>query len=150
MARTSNFWIRWTSDGKEHVELNQEAALAQLLKDEILFCNCRYHSMFQNGKSEGETIVLFVVTNDIFAWGTADAENLTTSELPELFDAYEKNPKWGSTIWACKKRNEQPQHPIKLYLIKDNLWTTELEKLPENYYDRACRNAHLKKLYEIS
>jgi len=114
---------------------DEENALSALLKDGILFCNERNYSSTPGGPSEGLTIVLFVICNDIFAWGCADAEDLPISELENLYKMWLKNNKWGSTKWCCIRRKEKPQRPAVELMKKDGAWDDELECLSENRYD---------------
>lgn len=115
-------------DGKE--ECDDELAIAYLLKNEGLFCN--------NAK-EPETLCLYVNCSDVFAWACSDAENITTDEILSLYKEVVKNPKWGSTIWVCLKRQEQPQKPIVDDMKKEGFWTDELESLPKNRMDEFIR-----------
>lgn len=111
---------------------DEESALAQLLEDNILFCNSREYNDLFGGK--GETIVLFVNCNDVFAWGCADAEDIKLEELPNLYRLWLENKRWGSTKWVCQKRNEKPQEPIENDMKKEGVWDEKMEALPENYY----------------
>jgi hypothetical protein len=134
-------------DGEEYC--NDEKALALMLLDDVLFCNSRYYSMEKDGKSEGHTIVLFIICNDIFAWGCADAEELNdTDEISKLYKMWLKDKKWGATKYCCFKRNEKPQHPIAEAMKKDGSWDDEMEKLPLNCYDEYCRKEREKKKNE--
>ncbi len=120
-------------NGKE--ECNEELALSILLKNDMLFCNERQYTEYNDKAILGSTIVLFVICNDIFAWGCADAEDLPLSELPNLYKMWEKDPKWGTAKWCCFRRKEKPQGPVAEAMKKHGSWDDELEKLPENYYD---------------
>ncbi len=115
-------------NGKE--ECDDELAIAYLLKNKVLFCN--------NAK-DPETICLYVNCSDVFAWGCSDAENITTDEILYLYKEVKKNPRWGSTIWVCLKRNEQPQDPIVADMKKEGFWTEQLESLPKNKVDEFVR-----------
>jgi hypothetical protein len=111
-------------DGVE--ECYEEQVLAYLLEQDVLFAN---HA------KEPRTICLYVNCSDIFAWAYSDAESITLDELLPLYKLVIENPKWGSTIWICLKRNEQPQNPIIRDMKKDGVWTEELEALPKNRLD---------------
>ena len=118
---------------------NEEEMLAKLLQEGILFCNSRKYLDLDDKTVNPETIVLFVNCNDVFAWGCADAESLTLEELPGLFKLFEVCDITASTIWVCKKRKEKPQAPVVDWLKEHNGWDAELEALPENQYDKRCR-----------
>jgi hypothetical protein len=133
--------VFFTIDGKEYC--NDELALSILLKNDVLFCNQRYYSQKSDGKSEGSTIVLFVICNDIFAWACADAEDLPCSEIPKLYRMWEKDKIYGPSKWCCVRRNEKPQKPVIECMKKEGVWDDTMEKLPDNSYDLQW-----KKLYE--
>lgn len=120
----------FTIDGVEHCA--HEVALADLLRDEVVFCN---HRLFDpdtwckpSGRTEGPTVVLFVIANDVFAWACADAECFTTEDIGPLWRAH-KEGKWGVIKWLCRKRGMQPQKPIVTDMKADGAWTDEMEQL---------------------
>lgn len=130
-------------DGKEIC--NTEKALSILLAKRILFCNTREYidreydyKLNEDGSVkkaiptnkytiEEETIVLFVNCNDLFYWGCADAESITVDEVPELYRTWKKEGCVDK--WCCKKRNMQPQEPIKEQMKKDGKWESWMDKL---------------------
>jgi len=128
---------------EEKEYFDDELALSVLLKDGILFCNSREY--YYNGKKDGETIVLFVICNDVFAWGCADAEDLLTSEIENLYNLHMKDKKCGAIKWCCIKRNEKPQYPMVKWMEENGSWDEVLENLPENYYDKMCREEMILK-----
>lgn len=123
----------------------KNSPLLSLLIDGVLFCNSREFvepKIFANdsnaGKTREATVVLFVICNDVFAWGCADAESFTTADIEPLYRAHIANKTWGSTIWCLKKRNEQPQLPVKKAMQKDGAWSDDLDALSENRYDKRA------------
>ena len=134
--------------GKEDDEkaFEKDKALAYLLEKEVLFSNTRpyienpYDPIEERVLSESSTIVIFVNCNDVFAWGCADAETITggdnadfeTNELYRLTSYVINNEKWGSTKFACWKRNLQPQKPVIDDMKKDEVWDDFIESLPKN------------------
>lgn len=52
-----------------------------------------------------------------------------------VFDNNEEDRRWGFIEWACKKRNEQPQHAIVLEMKRDGAWSENMESLPPNEVD---------------
>lgn len=104
--------------GDDHFDSNE--AVAQLLDAEILFV----------GTSRGHT-TLYVICNDLFAWGLADAEPFSTADIPDLYSAW-KSGEWGVEKWCCKRRNMQPQPPVKRSMIEDGAWDESMESLPQN------------------
>lgn len=117
----------------------EERALVSLLLDEVLFANSRKFLDMDtsvgppyslDGKPREETIVLFVICNDLFYWGCADCECIKMSELPELYRLHSANRAWGSQKWCCLKRKLRPQVPIVTSMKSDGYWDDELEALP--------------------
>jgi hypothetical protein len=80
---------------------------------------------------------LSVVCSDVFAWGCADAEPIDGDEesLTELARYMMENAKWGSTQWACKKRNQQPQAPVAEAMKREGAWPKFMDCLLPNKYD---------------
>lgn len=116
-----------------------ERAIAILMLDEVLFANSRKFLGMDmsvgppyslDGKPREETLVLFVICNDLFYWACADCEPLKLSELPELYQLHMQNRTWGSSRWCCRKRNLRPQVPIIEAMKRDGYWDAELEALP--------------------
>ena len=111
---------------------DEEAALIKLLQEEVCFFGSFWHPdkhMKEKGAYLG--IGVFVNCNDLFYWACADGESLDDSDVEYLYRCYLTNNNWGGSIWACKKRNLQPQVPMKKDMIKDGVWTDELEALPK-------------------
>lgn len=83
-----------------------------------------------------EQFCIFLNMNDMFAWGCADAEEITHDELKDVYTHFEKNPEWGPVIWASKKRRQLPQQPVIDMMIKDGVdieaLTKEIEELKRN------------------
>lgn len=102
--------------------INEEMALAVLLKEEVLFSNT----------GSDKTIVLYVNCNDVFMWGCADAEDITTDQIESLYNLHFENKKWGTMKWACINRNLQPQSPIVRDMKIDKYWDDILEGLRPN------------------
>lgn len=65
---------------------DEESAIAELLFSDILFANSRRYLCI-DGSEQPETIVLFVLCNDLFGGG-ADAEQITREEIRPLYEAY--------------------------------------------------------------
>jgi hypothetical protein len=67
-------------------------------------------------------ITVHVNCNDVFAWGCADSEDVTFSEINQLYSMWKKDPIWGSAIWCIKKRNQPPQEPVKQEIMEAGIW----------------------------
>lgn len=141
--------IFWNYKGT--LMVNEEKALAQLLLDDVLFCNERNTATrpFKTEKnaegqhiivgsddtkpwevSDESTTVLYVNCNDLFYWGTADAESLPNDQIGKLYLLHKENDKWGASKWCCLQRKLRPQVPIVEDMKKDGYWDAELEALP--------------------
>lgn len=113
---------------------NEELALAVLLANQVVFLN----NAKLSPNSDVWNTVVYVNCNDVFLWGCADAESISNSdgeegsEIIELYRMWKENPTYGPIKWACKKRNLQPQKPLKKMMIKDGHWDSELEALTPN------------------
>lgn len=116
---------------------NEELAISRMLAGDVFMLN---NIPCEDGSGKNTTC-LYVLCNDVFAWGYADAEPIKNndwkepSEIIDLYRLWKENKLWGSTQWVCLKRNQQPQAPIKKRMIEDGAWNEQLENLPENYYD---------------
>lgn len=110
-------------EGKEVCVENM--ALARLLIDDIVFVN----------ELSGETTVIFVIANDIFAWGCSDAESLLNDEIPDLYKMHMANKEWGAAKWCCLKRKQKPQPRVEKAMRDSGAWDDAMEALPANTMD---------------
>lgn len=118
-------------DGKrpdaDQDDFNVSYAVAELLLDE---------RMFVNTHQKDETLVVYVLCNDVFMWGCADAEAITTLDIEPLWRAWRAHPRYGSDAFCCKHRGVQPQPPLKNLMQAAGCWDAELEALPPNPADK--------------
>lgn len=128
--------IIYEFDGKEECD---EEVLSILLHEGILFCNSREFIDPWSQEKES-TVVLFVLCNDLFAWGCADAESFTTTDILPLYKHYLTHKTWGSAKWCCIKRNEKPQRPVEKLMREAGVWDEVMESLPPNHYDKMRAN----------
>lgn len=112
-----SYYFFTMDDGKE--VCHDERALAKLLIEGVLFCSSGRH-----------TVVLYVLCNDLFYCGCADAENLPMSEIGTLLKMHLKDNTWGVSKWCCRQRKLRPQVPIVEEMKKLGVWDDELEALP--------------------
>lgn len=120
-------------------EFEPEMALAHLLMNGVVFLNSHWWHK-EADKDLRDTVACFVNCNDVFAWASADGEELPLEKLESLYRLWKANPKWGSDKWCCLQRNEQPQKPIKEAMQKEGYWDAELEALQENAYWASLRS----------
>ena len=121
-------------DNEEYFDV--EDALVEMLKAGLLFANSRQYNenWDKNGPVElspGETIVLFLNCNDVFAWGCADAEPVAYNEVQELYTMW-KADEYGDMKWVCKKRNMRPQRAWVARIKERGHWDEFFEALPDN------------------
>lgn len=132
----------WNNKPKYSSYFDEELALAELLKEGVVFCNSMDY-MYDNKKA-GHTIVLFVNCNDIFAWALADGEDLPLEELKNLYSMWKEDNRWGPAKWCCKRRNERPQGPVARDMVLSGSWEDWMYDLKENGYDKIMKERVLK------
>lgn len=129
----NDFWTIW-EDGEEWFAYDN--AVMILLAESILFVGL--------GALDKKSLELFVSANDIFAWGCADSEPTNVHELQDLVMYWFSDPDWGLIKWCCIHRNEQPQYPIKRDMKTAGVWDEDMESLPENSFEKSCREMSQK------
>ena len=129
---TGKLEASYVYEGEEFID--ESLALADLLRDEVVFCNTRRFDPAwddkPSGKTEGPTVVLFVIANDVFYWACSDAESFRCADIGPLWKAHMADKKWGVIKWLCSKRGMRPQVPIVADMRAAGAWTDELEALP--------------------
>ena len=100
-----------------------EYRLAHLLAKDVIFLN-NGHWIKDWPKDH---ITLHVNCNDIFMWGCADSEDITYSEIDDLYTMWKKDENWGPAAWCIKKRKAMPQQPVIEIFKKQGVW--DLDKL---------------------
>ena len=121
---------------------SKESALAAMLLSDAIFLNSNW---WEEGWPEDarKTVAICVNTNDIFAWGSADAETITHKEIEEVYRYWVKDPGFGTAIWAIIRNKEMPQKPVEDAIRKAGIW--DLDKLRvehclrANHYDGISR-----------
>ena len=99
------------------VEYDNEAVLAVLLLEEVIFLNdhwwksaTRDNRFFKEPPKNPwpeeacNTVSLNVNCSDVFAWGCSDAEECTYRELKDVFDHWEKDPSCGVQLFGVLKK----------------------------------------------
>jgi len=102
-------------------EHEPEWKLAHLLIENVIFIN--------NGwwidHWPKDSVTLHVNCNDIFSWASADGEDITHSEINELYKMWKKDPGWGPAVWCIKKRKLMPQKPVEDMIRKAGIWNLD-------------------------
>jgi hypothetical protein len=122
-------FFKFDDDDEEHFE--EELALAAMLKARVLFCNGRKYLEWDNSGPAGDTTVLFVNCNDLFVWGSADAEDLPSNEIGALYKAWMADKTWGVSKWCCHRRGWKPQKPIIKLMKEAGVWDDDMEALKD-------------------
>lgn len=89
---------------------------------------------------DGEIHAL-ITCNDVFSWGTADAEEVTPGDVMALIAAFTECRlaldeqwwvayNWGDVLWVCRKRGRRPQGAL-FASIPVALWDLFLATGPE-------------------
>jgi hypothetical protein len=113
---------------------DEDTALAEMLAEGSLFSNSSDY--YYEGKKGGHTVVLFVLCNDIFAWGYADAEDLPEDQIEVLYNMWKASPTFGPIKWCCQRRQMKPQPPVQEWMKRAGEWDEEMEKLPANPFEK--------------
>jgi hypothetical protein len=102
-----------------------EHKLAHLILEDIIFCNNGWWFEKENKFWPKDSITLHVNCNDVFWWGCADSENITHSEIHDLYEHFRKDQSWGPAIWCIKKRKQIAQKPVEESIKRGGIWDLE-------------------------
>ncbi len=102
---------------------DEEDYLKFLLNEDVIFTNNGHW----DEKWPKDAVSLHVGCNDVFAWGCADAEDITHGELKDLYEHVQKDPHNGAAVWCMKKRQMWPQQPVEDYIREQGIW--DLDKI---------------------
>lgn len=109
----------------------EEAALAHLLMNEVVFLNSHWWKEEWPEEARKRTS-LNVNCNDVFAWGCADAESMLHDDIENLYRMWLKDPAWGSAVWCMIRRNQMPQKPVEKRIRDAGIWDLDALKLGGN------------------
>ena len=101
-----------------------ENMLAVLLINEVVFINDHWWEKDWSEDAK-KSPSINVVCNDTFGWACADAEEIIHSEIPELYEMWEKDSDFGPLVWCCKKRQQKPIKPIYDQIQKNGIWNLD-------------------------
>lgn len=100
----------------------EEHKLAHLLINGEIFCNNGWWFEKEGISWPKDHITFHVNCNDVFGWGCADSEDITYSEIGELYNMWRKDPRHGTAVWCIKKRKCWPQKPVEEAIRKAGIW----------------------------
>jgi hypothetical protein len=119
-------------------EVETDAALAIMLLNEAVYTNV-HRSAREATEGPRDASVLYVTCSDVFAWGSSDLEIMPHDRIAEVFDHWERDPRWGTAVWCMIQRRELPQRPVLERIRKDGIWDmaalTAEHGLKPNHYD---------------
>ena len=115
----------WPEAGEDFRLFYEQAMALLLLTEDVVLLN-----------NKGR-IVPMAICNDVFDWGTADAEDLpllgfadeTERAFWDLYERVRQCPKWGGTQWCILQRERLPQPPVEKAMRQDNAWLPEFDGL---------------------
>jgi hypothetical protein len=122
-----------TSRNQETYFDNKNALIILLTNTNLIFLsNVVGKEQYEDEDRPNELVTgLYINASDIFAWGCADSEPISTKEISQLFLMWHHDKSWGCIKWLCKKRNRRPQSPIVANMKKDGAWCEFMNSLPE-------------------
>lgn len=121
----------FSDEKKEYIEFDNGKALSYLLLNDIMFLNTHWYKKDWSEEAKNTTS-LVVNCNDVFAWGCADAEEVTLKDLKDLYYHVKKDKNYGSIVWCIKKRNMLPQKPVYDIIQNDGVWNLDEMNLEKN------------------
>lgn len=137
MSEEEKSYMKDKSLWKQHITINiplaclqsdydeSEHKLAHLILERVIFINNGWWMKEENKPWPEDHTTLHVGCNDIFAWGCADSEDITHSEISDLYEMWKKDNNFGAAAWCIKKRKQMPQEPVEKIFRKDAIWNLE-------------------------
>jgi hypothetical protein len=101
--------------------VGEEEMLAYLLIEGDCFLN---DGWWEESWHKGRTTI-HVNCNDTFSYASADAEDISYSEISELYEFVKKDNKLGSMAWCIKKRKVKPIPERCKQIDASGIWTIE-------------------------
>src|SRR5688572_8783451 len=72
---------------------------------------------------------IYAVVSDVFYWGTADLEQVKTSQdLRNLFEEHIADEMWGTVKWAMKQRAQRPQERLMERMKEEARWESWMDE----------------------
>jgi len=102
-----------------------EYKLAHLIINDVIFCNNGWWWTERNEPWRKDYITHHVNCNDVFAWACADSEDVTYSEIHDVYAMWRKDPVWGPAIWCIRKRKMKPQGPVEKAIRDKGIWNLD-------------------------
>jgi hypothetical protein len=135
-------WSRTNPDGSrvypgmpdKEMIFEPEDALALMLLNEVISVND--HWWKKEWPEDAKKLTsLNVRCSDVFAWGSADAEDLYYKDIEPLYRMWKKDPNYGHEVWCIIKRREMPQDCVDKSIRAAGVW--DLDALKAEHSLRA-------------
>ena len=100
-------------------EFDEAHAVSEMLASDVLMLNSHW---WKDAWSDADKKItsIEVICNDVFVWGTADAEPMNYEDIEPLYKMWMTDRKWGSDKWCAVRRNLKPQQPVIDAMKKNN------------------------------
>lgn len=77
----------------------------------------------------GSDLKPYVLCSDTFGYACADAEDIDSAdELQALYEAWDADPRWGTTRWCILKRKRRPIREVVDGMKRDGAWDEACEQ----------------------
>lgn len=123
-------WCFHSLKGPQEI-FEKELAVAYLLMHEVVFINSAWYEK-EWPKEARNSARLLCNCSDVFAWACSDAEAVEMGDIRAIYEHHRKDPAYGVSVWACKKRNKMPQPPLANLIKKAGLWDLDAMGLEPN------------------
>lgn len=90
---------------------DSDLALSVLLAHQVVFINTNWHQT-QWPVEARSSIRLIVNCSDAFAYSASDGEEISRSEIMDLYGLWSLNETYGALLWVVIKRRRRPTNPL--------------------------------------
>lgn len=115
---------------ERETEKRRRAILCELIQKGILDPEEAYDD------NENKSIAVTVNCSDWIYFACGDSQIVGYDELEDLYEMSQKDKKYGSLKWVCKKRQMRPEPHEEHRLKREGLWEEWLDSLPNCYSPR--------------
>jgi len=106
---------------------DEKTAIAEMLRAE---------DVFLNQAKDPETLCVYALCNDMFAWGCADGQNIPYSEVQNLWMHWQHDKFFGVAVWCARQRGYMFQPPVERDIRKAGIWDLDAFDLKPNFANR--------------
>lgn len=120
--------------GKRH--FSRERALSTLLLEEVIYINDHRWRKYWPWEAQ-RTTSLSVQCGDFFDYACSDVEEVSVSQLQELYDMWMEDRKWGAKKWCALRRWKLPLPSIAAEMKACGAWDDSMKWLEGQVLDGA-------------